>query len=126
MTQLSAAFSTMALQLVSLFGKEGYIIRRKSFAESDPITPTKPGAEVVTDYICKAAITDFKLDEIDGTNVLRGDKQVVLAITDALPSQIIPGDYFVDFENIEWTIVPKAQPLEVNGIKVAYILQVRM
>lgn len=126
MTQLSIAFSTMALRLVELFGKDGYIIRRKVLDESEEVTPTKPGVVTITDYVCKAAITDFKVEEIDGTNVLRGDKQVVVAVTNTLPEQIIPGDYFVDFDNTEWTIVPKAQPLEVNGIKVAYIIQVRM
>ena len=125
MTQLSNSFASMALQLVELFGKDGYAIRRITPGESDPATPTKPGAETIVDYVCKAAITDFKIKEIDGTVVLQGDKQVIIAVTDTLPDQIIEGDVFVDGD-ITWNIVTPVNPVEVNGIKVVYILQVRM
>lgn len=124
MTQLSQSFASMALQLVELFGKEGYNIRRITQGDSNPATPTKPGEETVENFGCKAAITDFKIKEIDGTVVLQGDKQVVIAVTDTLPDEILEGDVFVDGD-ITWNIVTPVNPLEVNGIKVAYILQVR-
>ena len=123
-TQLSDSFRRMALSLVKRFGKEGYIIRRETQAPSDPETPTKPGVITTSDFLCKAAVTSFTVEQIDGIQVLRDDLQVVGAWTEGIPEDIKPGDLFVDGV-INYKIIPPHQPITVNGELVAYILQVR-
>lgn len=123
-TRLSRAFSKTALRLVELFGKDGYIIRREEREEVDPDNPTRVPAMVVTDYPCKAAISAYEDRQIDGIQVMRNDMQVVVAWTEGLPEDIRSGDMFVDGE-IVYKVVPNGQPLKVNGVLVAFVLQVR-
>lgn len=124
MTQLSDSFRKVALSLVERFGKDGYIIRREVRGTLDPEHPTRPAETTVVDYTCKAAISAYEEKQIDGIQVLRNDMQVVVAWTEGLPEDIKPGDKFVD-GGVEYKIVPNEQPLKVNGVLVAYILQVR-
>lgn len=124
MTQLSESFRRTALSLVNRFGKDGYIIRREVRGERDPEHPTRPVKYDVVDFECKAAISAYEEKQIDGIQVLRNDRQVVVAWSEGLPEDLHPGDKFVDGD-IEYKIVPNQQPLFVNGILVAYILQVR-
>ena len=124
MTQLSESFRRTALALVNRFGKDGYIIRREVRGTPDPEHPTRPVKNEVVDFVCKAAISAYEEKQIDGIQVLRNDRQVVVAWTEGLPEDLKPGDKFVDGD-IEYKIVPNEQPLFVNGILVAYILQLR-
>lgn len=129
-TRLSKSFNKTALRLVELFGKDGYYIRREERGEVDPDKPTRVPDMVVRNYPCKAAVTTYEDKQIDGIQVMRNDMQVVVAWTEDLPTDIRSGDMFVDSnedpdEEIVYKIVPNGQPLKVNGVLVAYILQVR-
>lgn len=123
-TQLSESFRKMAVDMVNVFGKSGYAIRRETKGPKDPNKPTDPGPVQTEDFICSAAVTDYDIKQIDGVQVLRGDQQVILAITEGLLEDIRPGDLFVDGDKV-WNIIPPVSPVEVNGARVVYILQVR-
>lgn len=123
-TQLSESFRTMAVDLVGVFGKPGYIIRRETPGPADPQRPTELGPIQTEDFFCRAAVMDYELSQVDGVQVLRGDRQVVVAVTEDLVKDIKPGDMFVDGGQV-WNIIPPTTPVEVNGERVAYFLQVR-
>lgn len=122
-TRLSKSFARTALRLVNVFGKD-YVIRRETQGAKDPDKPTLPGPVTIEDFILKAAITNFETEQIDGTQVLRGDLKVVVAQTDALPEEFLPGDFFIDGAK-RYNIIPPVKILSVNGITVAQVLQVR-
>lgn len=123
-TPLSEAFRTMAVDMVGVFGKSGYVIRRETKGPKDPQKPTDPGPIQTEDYICRAAVVDYDITQIDGIQVMRGDQQVIVAVTEDLLDEIKPGDLFVDGAKV-WNIIPPLSPIEVNGERVAYVLQVR-
>lgn len=123
-TRLSSNFRRIALRLVERFGKDGYYIRREVRDEPDAEHPTRPVKVETVDYPCKAALAQYEERQIDGIQVLRSDRMAVVAWTEGLPEDIIPGDMFVDGE-VVYKIVPNEQPLAVNGELVAYILQIR-
>lgn len=124
MTQLSDTFRKLAVRLVARFGKDGYVIRRYIELAMDPEHPTEPSDIEVLEFGANAVITEYKTEQIDGVQVLRGDKQVIVAWTETLPKQILPGDLFVDGEEI-YNIIPPVEVIGVNGMDVAYVLQVR-
>lgn len=124
MTQLSDTFRKLAVRLVKRFGKDGYVIRRYIELKMDPEHPTEPSDIEVLEFGANAVITEYKTEQIDGVQVLRGDKQVIVAWTETLPKQILPGDLFVDGEEI-YNIIPPVEVIGVNGVDVAYVLQVR-
>lgn len=124
MTQLSDTFRKLAVRLVKRFGKDGYVIRRYIELAMDPEHPTEPSDIEVLEFGANAVITEYKTEQIDGVQVLRGDKQVIVAWTETLPKQILPGDFFVDGEEI-YNIIPPVEVIGVNGVDVAYVLQVR-
>lgn len=124
MTQLSDTFRKLAVRLVKRFGKDGYVIRRYIELAMDPEHPTEPSDIEVLEFGANAVITEYKTEQIDGVQVLRGDKQVIVAWTETLPKQILPGDLFVDGEEI-YNIIPPVEVIGVNGVDVAYVLQVR-
>lgn len=121
-TSLSEEFRTMALELVTLFGKE-YTIRRRTVVTPDPQRPTKTET-TVEDFPCMAALTSWTDEQIKFQQVLREDLQAIVAWNEGLPSKLIPGDQFVDGENV-YTIIPPETVLSVNGITVAWQLLVR-
>lgn len=124
MTQLSDTFRKLAVRLVKRFGKDGYVIRRYIELAMDPEHPTEPSDIEVLEFGANAVVTEYKTEQIDGVQVLRGDKQVIVAWTETLPKQILPGDLFVDGEEI-YNIIPPVEVIGVNGVDVAYVLQVR-
>ena len=123
-TRLSSNFRRIALRLVEKFGKDGYFIRREVRDDPDLAFPTRPAKIEIVDYPCKAALASYEERQIDGVQVLRSDRMAIVAWTEGLPEDIIPGDMFVDGDTV-YKIVPNEQPLAVNGELVAYILQIR-
>lgn len=122
-TRLSRSFSRTALRLVNVFGKD-YIFRRETEGAKDPDKPTLPGPITIEDFILKAAVTNFETEQIDGTQVLRGDLKVIVAQTDNMPEEFLPGDFFIDGTK-RYNIIPPVKIVSVNGITVAQVLQVR-
>lgn len=124
MTQLSESFRKTAIRLINRFGKDGYTIRRNVEAESLPETPTVPGEVETQEYPIKAVFVDYTTEQIDGVQVLRGDRQVIMAHAQDIPDGVLPGDLFVDGETV-YSVVPPMQIVGVNGVDVVCIIQVR-
>lgn len=122
-TRLSESFNKTALRLVTKFGKQ-YAFRRETYGPKDPQKPTQPGPITIEDFICQAAVVNFETKQIDSIQVLRGDLKVIVAQTDTMPEEFLPGDFFIDGTK-KYNIIPPVQLLAVNGITVAQILQVR-
>jgi hypothetical protein len=118
-----------------LFGVDIAAILKQSLASG--LLPVKlikeiPGArgadltdgQVLTprSYNCRGFTEEYKLREIDGTNVQRGDKKVLI-LGDTLPSGIVPQlNDRIECERIIYTIsgVPSRDPAAAT-----YVCQVR-
>lgn len=122
MTALSDEFRAAALEVIGIFGKE-YIIRRQTPTYPDPDKPTQVVMET-QDFPCKAALVSFTEEQIKMLQVLREDMQAIIAWNESLPPKLVPGDLFIDGDNV-YKIVPPEDVYSVNGITVAWRALVR-
>lgn len=72
--------ATTAQEMIAEFGRL-IILRVNNEGVYDPVTDVTTGAST-SDAAVKAVFTDFKEKDIDGTLIVRGDKQVLLAASD--------------------------------------------
>jgi hypothetical protein len=95
------------------------VIRRSATSGT---TPWNPGAATTQDYDVYAAIVDYEIREIDGTNIRRTDQKAIIS-AEGLEIEIGTNDVLVMGEK-SYNII-SAQPLAPAGLIVIYQAQVR-
>lgn len=76
--------SQTAQEMIAEFGRS-VVLRRNNEGVYNPLTDTVTGSNA-TDITISAVFTDFKEKDIDGTLILRGDKQVLFAAVSLVPA----------------------------------------
>lgn len=109
-------------RLVDRFGQPLTLVSR-GFGAYDPATGTKPVTEVNTGFT--GYFGSYDIQEIDGVNVIRGDRKLILGSTDAEGLPISPEvDDQVDGDGDTVSIVSVGKIMS-NGVVVCYICQCR-
>jgi hypothetical protein len=109
--------SSTAKQMIGKYGRD-LVLKRNIEGTFDPATYAFSGTSS-PEVSCKGIVTNFKINEVDGTIVLRTDKKIILD-ADALPEQ---NDKIIDGTD-EYTIV-NVDSLEPGNTTLLYKVQAR-
>ncbi len=96
------------------------ILSRNVQGVYNPETGKTVNSEVT--YPTYGVITDYRLKDIDGTLVKRGDKRIILAATEAMPEP--NGDDNIIISGVIWSVII-SNPVAPANIPILYIVQVR-
>lgn len=96
--------TSTALRLITRFGK-AWTVRRYTKGTYDPSNNTRT-TSATTDYTVQGMLSDYQQREIDGTNILKGDKLLLvaasgLAITPTITDLLVEGSTLYKIVNIE-------------------------
>jgi hypothetical protein len=103
-----------ATRLVTKFGRTVTLTREVEGAVDPASGTVTPGTPIT--YTGKGIDRDFNATEIDGSAVIRGDKQLILADPEQIP---LMNDLYGDYRVIN------VQEVTPAGINIIYRLQVR-
>lgn len=106
-----------ATELLAEFGAP-VTIRRVTGGTYSPSTDTTSGA-TTTDLTATGLVRDYRASQVDGTVILRGDRELVL---DATVTPTVDDTVLID--SAYWSVV-NVRSINPAGTPVAYFVQVR-
>lgn len=109
-----------AVAQAQLSGKGRAITLRRAITSFDPQTGVT--SQSVTDHGAHGLFTAYRIDQIDGSAVQRGDRQLLIA-ADGIPLSPDTGDRIVT-DGEEWQVV-SVETLAPGDRAVLYRLQIR-
>jgi len=124
-------FRTLADRLIGENGRALTLVRRDQANFTDPAKPWRGSTEAATvSTIVTGVFLEFEKEDIDGTLIRRGDKQVLIAAKDVedettgtLSVKVEDFDHILD-AGVRWKIL-KAELIEPGSQRIMYDLQVR-
>jgi len=109
-----------AAPLIKKYGQQ-ILLRPPVIASIDPVTSTiTPGATV--DYTGYAIEEEYAQRDVDGTNIKRGDKKLLIAVDITIPP--ITPDFKVIMASTVWHVID-CKPTSPGGITIVYTAQIR-
>lgn len=119
MAQYDSAVA-LALRLITKFGQSATLVQASRSQQT--AQPWKPDTTVETSYSVKAVFLDYKINEIDGELIRRGDQRVYVPAS-GLAVVPGPGDH-LERDEERWTVIV-CVPLNPGGTQIVYTLQAR-
>lgn len=113
----------VAVRLVTKFGQTVLVKQRTDPAPADPDKPWVVGAAIVTTYVTKGVIFDFRPDQVEGYAYQRGDHLCYIAARD-LGTVITEEDTITDAGGFEWAII-QASRLYPSNKDILFELYIR-
>ena len=126
-----ANFRTVAERLIEENGRDLSLVRRDQGNPVDSAKPWRDSTEAATiTVIVKGVIIDFDKEDVDGSLVRRGDKQVLISDKSVIDEggsaanlKIEDYDEVLD-AGVRWKII-QANTIEPGDTRIMYDLQVR-